>query len=103
MASVETTMIYTHVLNRGPHGILSPADKVYTLTNLGATNLDWAAGETSDWLDVDPVAGTLGSGASTNVTVLVARIILRQDGLSSQTIAYNNAVEAILKHRGAVG
>jgi len=25
---VKTTMIYTHVLNRGPHGIQSPADKL---------------------------------------------------------------------------
>ncbi len=23
---VRTTMIYTHVLNRGPHGVTSPAD-----------------------------------------------------------------------------
>ena len=28
---VRTTMIYTHVLDRGPHGVQSPAD---TLTNL---------------------------------------------------------------------
>lgn len=27
-ANVETTMIYTHVLNRGPHGIISPADRL---------------------------------------------------------------------------
>jgi integron integrase len=27
-ASVETTMIYTHVLNRGPAGVLSPADRL---------------------------------------------------------------------------
>jgi len=25
-AKVETTMIYTHVLNKGPHGVVSPAD-----------------------------------------------------------------------------
>lgn len=27
--SVKTTMIYTHVLNRGPHGAVSPADKLW--------------------------------------------------------------------------
>jgi len=25
---VSTTMIYTHVLNRGPAGVISPADRV---------------------------------------------------------------------------
>ena len=25
---VSTTMIYTHVLNRGPAGVLSPADRL---------------------------------------------------------------------------
>jgi len=27
-ASVETTMIYTHVLNRGGRGVVSPADRL---------------------------------------------------------------------------
>jgi site-specific recombinase XerD len=26
--SVETTQIYTHVLNRGPHGIVTPLDRM---------------------------------------------------------------------------
>jgi site-specific recombinase XerC len=28
-ASVETTQIYTHVLNRGPHGIVTPRDRMH--------------------------------------------------------------------------
>jgi len=28
-ASVTTTMIYTHVLNRGPTGVRSPADRLF--------------------------------------------------------------------------
>jgi len=28
---VATTMIYTHVLNRGPAGVLSPADRLHLL------------------------------------------------------------------------
>jgi site-specific recombinase XerD len=27
-ASVQTTMIYTHVIDRGPMGVVSPADKL---------------------------------------------------------------------------
>jgi site-specific recombinase XerD len=27
---VSTTMIYTHVLNRGPRAVLSPADRIFT-------------------------------------------------------------------------
>jgi site-specific recombinase XerD len=26
---VSTTMIYTHVLNRGPGAVLSPADRIF--------------------------------------------------------------------------
>ena len=29
-ADVATTMIYTHVLNRGAHGVRSPADRILT-------------------------------------------------------------------------
>jgi site-specific recombinase XerD len=28
-ADVSTTMIYTHVLNRGPAGVRSPADRLF--------------------------------------------------------------------------
>jgi site-specific recombinase XerD len=30
-SDVRTTMIYTHVLNRGPAGVLSPADRLHLL------------------------------------------------------------------------
>jgi site-specific recombinase XerD len=26
---VSTTMVYTHVLNRGPHAVRSPADRMF--------------------------------------------------------------------------
>jgi len=29
-ADVKTTMIYTHVLNRGGRGVISPADRIAT-------------------------------------------------------------------------
>ena len=28
-SDVKTTMIYTHVLNRGPHGVRSPLDTLW--------------------------------------------------------------------------
>lgn len=28
MRDVSTTMVYTHVLNRGPLGVMSPADRI---------------------------------------------------------------------------
>ncbi|MGM0653167.1 MAG: LamG-like jellyroll fold domain-containing protein, partial [Bacillota bacterium] len=40
---------------------------------------------------------------SKNVTVLVARIILRDDTKSDQTVAFNNAVEAMVMERIAAG
>lgn len=32
--SVKTTMIYTHVLNRGGHGVLSPLDRISSANGL---------------------------------------------------------------------
>jgi integrase len=38
-ADVSTTMIYTHVLNRGGHGVVSPLDRLATPASLVAEDV----------------------------------------------------------------
>src|SRR5207248_5918019 len=51
-----------------PAGPFTPAMQVFLLTNAGGASLNWTLANTSEWLNVSPVEGTLDSGAAT-VTV----------------------------------
>lgn len=44
---VRTTMIYTHVLNRGTLGVVSPADR-FVSTGLGSERA-WAVSDGEEW------------------------------------------------------
>ncbi|HEY3914302.1 MAG TPA: choice-of-anchor tandem repeat GloVer-containing protein, partial [Verrucomicrobiae bacterium] len=54
----------------GAGGPFSPPSQGVTLTNIGATNLNWAAGSVAPWLTVSPAAGTLSPGGSAAVVTL---------------------------------
>lgn len=58
----------------GPtNGPFSLSSKIYNLTNTGALPLNWAAANTSLWLNVSPSSGTLSAGGpSSNVVVSLA-------------------------------
>ncbi len=61
----------TPFLISGPDaGPFNPATQSYSLTNLGATPLNWTLVNTSSWLNASPTGGTLtGGGPGTNVTL----------------------------------
>lgn len=50
-------------------GPFSPGNKVYTLTNLGETSLEFEVAVDEDWLTLSVESGTIAGGASTTVTV----------------------------------
>lgn len=52
-------------------GPFTPASINYTLTNSGASSLNWTAGKSQDWISLSPTGGTLGAGAATVVTVTI--------------------------------
>jgi hypothetical protein len=52
-------------------GPFTPSSQTYSLTNLGATALDWTASVTADWLTLSATNGTLAAGTSTNVTLSI--------------------------------
>lgn len=54
-----------------PGGPFSPGSRVYTLSNTGAGAIDWTAAKTEGWVDISATGGTLGTGATTTVTVSI--------------------------------
>ncbi len=49
-------------------GPFSPTTQNLTLTNVGASSLQWSLVNPSSWLNVSPAVGTLAAGASSTVT-----------------------------------
>jgi M6 family metalloprotease-like protein/uncharacterized repeat protein (TIGR02543 family) len=74
-------------------GPFTPLSKIYTLTNVGSTPIDWTAVKTVGWLDVNPIpaSGTLIPGEATSVTIAINS---NADSLPvaaySDTIAFTN-------------
>ncbi len=74
----------------GPFG---PASQLYTLTNTNGTSLSWSAASSVEWLDLSASGGTLGPGASTDITVSVnsaADALL--GGVYSGSVTFSNSV-----------
>ena len=72
-------------------GAFSPASKIYTLTNIGSTPIDWTAAKTAAWVSLDSTLGTLAPGATTAVTASInvdANSLVI--GSYSDTVSFNN-------------
>jgi len=83
-----------------PGGPPAPPGKDYVLANAGAVSLAWAAVATQPWLSADPPGGSLASGASTNVTVLVnANAQSLGIGTHSAVLIFSNLVTAVAQPR----
>jgi subtilisin family serine protease len=52
-----------------PGGPFSSTSKTYALSNSTSMQLNWAATENGDWVNLSPAGGTLPPSATTNVTV----------------------------------
>ena len=61
-----------HDFSGHPGGPFSPTNAIYELTNASSGDLDWSAFADTSWIDVIPGSGTLSSGETAVVTVLVA-------------------------------
>jgi lysophospholipase L1-like esterase len=73
------------------------------LLHIGTNDI---SGNNEDVAEVEAILNEIGRYESTyskNVTVLVARIVLRTDSKSEQTVTFNNAVQAMVNGRIAAG
>jgi hypothetical protein len=81
-------------------GPFTVTNEIFTLTNIGITSLDWSIGNTSSWLDVSPVGGTLAAGASTNVAVsLNSTAYTLPLGVYTATVWFTNLSDNVAQSR----
>jgi endonuclease G len=83
-------------------GPFSPANQTYTLSNTNATSLSWSAASSVAWLDLSAGSGTLGPGASTDITVSVnsaADALL--GGVYGGSVTFSNSATGAWIARGA--
>ncbi len=59
---------YSYGLSGGP---FEPSATTFTVTNTSAQTVSWSASSTANWIDLQPSAGHLTSGASTTVTATI--------------------------------
>ncbi|MCX7046542.1 MAG: hypothetical protein NTX50_13785 [Candidatus Sumerlaeota bacterium] len=83
-------------------GPFSPAGTTYTLTNNGATTLDWTATTTQPWLSVSPAGGSLGARASLDVVVsLTSGAVALPAGFYSGAVLFTNLTSGAQQSRTA--
>jgi hypothetical protein len=58
--------------------------KLVTVKNIGNGTLDWTIHKTASWLEINPMSGSLTSGASTVITFKVSRSNLAPGNYSTQ-------------------
>ena len=79
-------------------GTFSPAAQNFTLSNLGGTNVVWKVVETSAWLAVTPISGTLPGSSQTNFTIsLTTNANKLKAGIYKTTVTLRNSKNKILQ------
>ena len=81
-------------------GPFVPSGKTYNLLNLGSSNLAWSATSTQSWVMLSGDAGTLLSGADTNITVsFSAAAASLPAGTYSATVVFSNVLSGFAQVR----
>ena len=83
----------------GPaNGPFTPSSAVYSLTNTGASALNWSAASTASWLTVSPGNGSLAPGGSSSVTVSVnSGAAALAIGTYTATVSFSNAASGAVQ------
>lgn len=82
-------------------GPFSPSSISFTLTNVGATTLNWSVGNSSTWLNASSTSGTLtpgGASATVTLSLLPAANSL-PFGTYSATISFTNLSDHVVQSR----
>ncbi len=78
--------------------------QIYTLTNTGGSNLNWALGADSAWLSVSPSNGTLiPGGPAATVTVSLNTVASNEAiGTYSSSVWFTNVTDGVVQNRSYV-
>ena len=52
-------------------GPFTPSSQTYTVTNTGASPMNWTASKVESWVTLSAAGGTLAAGANTTVTASI--------------------------------
>jgi PKD repeat protein len=87
--SVSPSLVYAPFGQ--PGGPFSPASQTYIVTNAGGATMNWTANNSTTWLTLSAVGGTLAAGSSTNITATItANANSLAAGNYSDTIGFTN-------------
>ncbi|MCB1276553.1 M36 family metallopeptidase [Prosthecobacter sp.] len=70
-------------------GPFSPATKTLTLSNDGASAINWSSDPNCSWLSVSPASGTLSAGANVTVTITTQANLI-EPGFHSTNLVFTN-------------
>ena len=83
-----------------PGGPFTPSNHVYTLANVGESNLTWLASCSSNWVSIMPSGGMLAAGQTTQVSVAInANASGLEVGVYGATVAFSNAASGVAQTR----
>jgi len=80
-----------------PSGPFTPAEKSYTLTNLGSELLTWQVNRSANWITLSRTSGNLAPGQQTSVTIGIDadRTSSLGDGSYAATVGFANTTNGI--------
>ena len=88
-AEMSVTPLSDFTPNGPSGGPFTPADRTYTLTNIGDAPMAWTVAKSAPWLDISETSGTLAPGASASIHLTLGAALL-EPGIHTDTLTFSN-------------
>ena len=77
-------------------GPFSPLSRIYTILNTGDRLIEWATGNSADWIDIEPAEGILGASVSETISVRFNQNVNNlRPGVHETTLAFSSQTETV--------